>query len=218
MMFKNSALIGAVVLSAATTVSAATIVYEDTFDNDGIAVNTGVGGGMSSLNSNGGSLHTDTGVLGAQTASGPRQSAAWTTDQFALTGGFELDVTFTTVATGNPSFTYGFGIVDEVVFDELKGFIIVDGTNNFIGYGAALRPTHATGKPSGLYTDFGTVTSVSTGLGASLGTTQTFNLVVNADGSGSATLGTVTETYAAGTFSGLFSGSTDGEYHFAVYA
>lgn len=220
MIFKTPTLIAAAALCAATSASASTIVYQDTFDKDGAATNTGIGGGIATAIANSATAHTDTGgVLSASTNGGPQQSLAWSENQFSLKDGFELDVTFNTVAAGNPSFNYSFGIVDEVVFENLKGFIIEDEPNNFVGYGAVLRPNHSTGKPSGLYTDFGTVTKVSNNLVAGLGVSdQTFKLVVNADGSGSATLATTTETYAAGTFSGLFDGSTDGKYHFMVYA
>ncbi len=200
----------------------AAIVFQDTFDNDG-STNTGVGGELLTGSRNGGTLYTDTGSLTASTNFGSHQSFAWTESQFYLGDGFELEVVFTTVATGNPSFTFAFGIIDEVTATEGNGgdignlgFSNVASGATAITFGTTTRNSGTVGLDTefdGLFTE-----GVSTASNLLLGTTQTLNLTVYADGSGFTTLDSTTESFAAGTFSGLFDDSLDDSFHFALYA
>ena len=157
---------------------------------------------------------------------------AHTANQFPLTAGFTLNVTFTTAATGFPSFTSNFGIVDEVTSatpddsgvgnaGNINAYLFTDQESlNTVGFSAANRPEHTTGTDPGLYTDFGALASVSTALNDAiiLGTTQTFSLTVNADGSATFSLDDTSGDLAAGTLSSLFTDSADGEYHFVAYS
>lgn len=198
------------------------VVFQDSFDNDGVT-NNGIGGELLTGARNGGTLFTDTGSLTASTNFGSHQSWAWTANQFDLTQGFSLDVDFTTVAAGNPSFTFSFGIIDEVTagtgLGGLTGNLVALGATDVDGNLVAFQPTDRNGN-QGLNTDFGTLESASTALNSTvaLGTTQVFNLTVAADGSGSATLDGTSTSFGTGTFSDLFANSTDGEFHFAVFS
>ncbi|MGE9269178.1 MAG: PEP-CTERM sorting domain-containing protein [Verrucomicrobiales bacterium] len=211
-------------LLSATSLHSA-VVFSDSFDNDG-STNTGVGGEMSSGARNGGTAYTDTGDLTASTNFGSHQAWAWTANQFDLSDGFSLDVAFTTVAAGNPSFTFSFGIIDEVTATAgvggdpgNVGFDNAVSGANAISFGTTTRSSGSVGIDTefgGTFTEFASLTEFNNAL--NLGTAQTFNLTVNADGSGSATIDSTTATFTAGTFSGLFDNSTDDEFHFAVYA
>lgn len=236
MKISSLALLTAAALATATTASA-DIVYQDTFDAaDGIGTNAGIGGGLvSGTNITGADPFDDaTGNAVAQTNFGNRVAWAHTANQFDLSGGFTLDVTFTTAALGTefPSFTSSFGIVDEVTADtpagdgtggggNLNAYLFSDQADlNTVGFSAANRPTHTSGTDEGLYTDFGTLAQASTALNGAIvyGTTQTFSLTVNADGSASFSLDAANGSLGAGALSSLFDDSIDGEYHFVAYS
>ncbi|MDP0491225.1 MAG: PEP-CTERM sorting domain-containing protein, partial [Verrucomicrobiota bacterium JB023] len=220
----------ALTLTALVTLSspatAATLVYQDSFDNDG-AANSGTGGSLNTGWRNSGTEFTDNGDLSASTNGGGQQSWAWTQSEFDLSGGFEMVVTFTTVAAGNPSFTFSFGLLDEVsaattgnggLVGETGNFrnVIAGDTTSGIAFGTTTRNGGIAGFDVFTDTSFTEINDdITTSI--SLGTTQTLTLTVNADGSGSASLGTGTATYAAGTFT-LFDESADDEFHFAVFS
>ncbi|WP_411847329.1 PEP-CTERM sorting domain-containing protein [Roseibacillus persicicus] len=229
-------------VSMATLIAAplhGAIVYQDTFDAaDGIGINTGIGGGMvSGTNITAADPFDDaTGSATAQTDFGNRLAWVHTTNQFDLTAGFTLDVTFTTSALADafPSFTSSFGIVDEVT----AATPAADGTGNAnnigaylfsnqdslntVGFSAANRPAHSSGDSTdqGIFTDFGTLTLASTALNSAIayGTTQTFSMTVNADGSASFSLDAASGTLPAGSLSSLFTDSADGEFYFVAYS
>lgn len=219
------ALLSAATLALTTQSLASTIVYQDTFDNDGIATNAGVGGGMISGR---GSATTaipfeDTGDLVSETDFGNQVAWVHTANQFDLSAGFTLELTFTTDNSNTfPSFTSSFGIVDEVTAaapattGNLNAFMNTDQADlNAVGFSATTRNGF-----QGLNADFGTLSSVSTALNSAinLGTQQTFVLTVNTDGSGTASLDGTSVNLAAGTFSGLFANSTDDAFYFAAYS
>jgi len=221
--------ISALMLTA--SVAQGVIVYEDNFG--GNIGNPDVGGEIiSGTNITAADPFEDAGLLVAQTNNGNRLAYGYTENQFALTGGFTLEVVFVTADSGNPSYNVGFGIVDEVTATvpaadgtgdsgNLNGFLGTDKPDlNAVGF-SAINNTNTIG----LNADFGTLETKSTALNSAidLGTTQTFTLTVNADGSASFGLsgGTnpaETGTLSAGELSALFDDSADGEYHFAVYS
>lgn len=238
MKITTLALLSAMTLGVATSTSA-TIVYQDTFDAaDGISTNTGVGGGLiSGTNITAADPFDDaSGNAVAQTNFGNRVTWAHTANEFDLSPGFTLQVVFTTAATGFPSYTASFGIVDEVTAGtpaandvgssgNLNAFLIGEQADlNAVGLQAGPRDPDGTGSLTsfeGVNADLGgTLTQVSTGLNTAinLGTTQTFTLVVATDGSGSATLDSTTVNFAAGTFSALYTNSLDDEFYFAAYS
>ncbi|MGD9419691.1 MAG: PEP-CTERM sorting domain-containing protein [Verrucomicrobiota bacterium JB025] len=210
--------------------SASTIVYQDTFDDaDGIGTNLGIGGGLiSGTNITAADPFDDaTGNAVAQTNFGNRVTWAHSANQFDLSSGFTLDLTFTTAATGNPSFTSSFGIVDEVTAGpagtngvgatgNLNAFMTSDQDGlNAVGFSTTTR-----NSLQGLNADFGTLASVSTSLNSAivLGTTQSFSLTVNTDGSATFDLDGTSGSLGAGALSSLFTDSADGEYYFAAYS
>jgi len=236
MKITTLSLLSALALGVATSASA-TIVYQDNFNAaDGIAVNTGVGGGLvSGTNITAADPFDDaSGDAVAQTAFGNRVAWAWTANQFDLSGGFTLDVTFTTpeLTAAFPSFTASFGIVDEVTAatpagdgtgssGNLNAYLFADQADlNTVGFSAANRPAHSSGTDEGIYTDFGTLAQASAALNAAIvyGTTQTFSMTVNADGSASFSLDAANGTLAAGALSSLFGDSLDGKFHFVAYS
>lgn len=204
--------------------ASAQIVYQDNFDAaDGIGTNTGIGGGLISGTNitAAGAFDDATGDAVAQTNFGNRVAFAFTQNQFDLSNGFTLDVNFTTAASTFGSNSIGIGIVDEVTAaapsnqGNLSALFINEEELNAVGFlfdenAGALTTT-------GLITDFGALSVVDTTQNAdfAVGTTESLTLTVNADGSGSFDLGgTVAATsFGAGTFSSLFSDSTDGEFH-----
>ncbi|MDP0490400.1 MAG: PEP-CTERM sorting domain-containing protein, partial [Verrucomicrobiota bacterium JB023] len=91
---------------------------------------------------------------------------------------------------------------------------------NTVGFSAANRPDNSGAKDPGVYSDFGTLSLASSDLNSAIvyGTTQTFTMTVNADGSAAFTLDTAAGSLPAGSFSSLFDDSTDGEFYFAAYS
>ena len=206
------------------------IVYQDTFDaQDGIGTNAGIGGGLvSGTNITAADPFDDaTGDAVPQTDFGNRVAWAHTSNQFNLSGGFTLTVAFQTAATGNPSFTSSFGIVDEVTATapaangtgpagNLNAFLVSNQDSlNALGFSTTTR-----NDIQGINADFGTLSSVSTDLNGAivLGTAQTFTLTVETDGSAAFDLDGTSGSVPAGTLSSLFDDSGDGSYYFAAYS
>lgn len=213
------------------------IVYQDNFDAaDGIGTNANIGGGLiSGTNIAAANPFDDaSGNALAQTNFGNRVAWAHTTSQFDLSSGFTLDVTFTTAALGTefPSFVSSFGIVDEVTAatpdasdigggNNINAFLYSDQADlNAVGFSAANRPTHTSATDEGVYTDFGTLAQASSDLNTAIayGTTQTFSMTVNADGSSTFSLDGASGNLPTGALSSLFTDSADGEYHFVAYS
>ncbi|MGJ8655426.1 MAG: PEP-CTERM sorting domain-containing protein [Akkermansiaceae bacterium] len=221
----------ALTLLAAGSASQAAVVYRDTFDGDGVT-NTKIGGtfetGDNNIGAPAGSLAVEFMDAGSdlvpQTNSGNRVAWMHSTNQFDLSNGFVMLVDFTTAASGNPSFTSSFGIVDEITSvntpnagdpGNLSAFMQTDQALNAVGFSATTRNGF-----QGLNSDFGTLTSLSDDLDSAvtLGSRQLFTLTVNADGSGTATLNSTSANLTAGQLSSLFTDSADGEFYFAAYS
>lgn len=90
----NPVLLAAVaLLSMPGLADAATIVYQDNFDNDGLATNTGIGGGLFAYDRQGGPW-LDNGVLDSNRNGNNDRGNAISINAFDLTGGFTLEVTY----------------------------------------------------------------------------------------------------------------------------
>lgn len=85
--------LSAMVILAASS-SYATIVYEDTFDNDGLATNAGIGGGLASRLISGADFQDNGSLTTTNTANGYRRGVASSINSFLLTDGFILEVHF----------------------------------------------------------------------------------------------------------------------------
>jgi len=176
----------AVIVSGLTDVA----VYEDNFDNDGVGVNTGAGGGGVSSEFNSSPPWVDDGALTAGTAtSGGNISTFNSLSGFNITDGFVLEVVFDMGATGGTPFLsnhLSFGLVETpasisesaALFDNNAQVATVDGIgmsfterNNFVDTGIIEWDGSA-----------GTTSTLSP-FTPSAGTTQTLVLGVESDGS-----------------------------------
>lgn len=101
----------------AGSANAGTIVYQDNFDNDGRATNTGIGGGLN-LGFRQGNVWLEDGNLDSGKLSGNNRGSVQSLNSFNLTGGFTLTVTYTTLKgdagnEGNNSTNRAqFGLID----------------------------------------------------------------------------------------------------------
>ena len=88
-------------LALAATSAPAAVVYQDNFDGDGLATNTGVGGGLDNYARQGGSWFDDGAPDGLDTnlTGNNDRGNATTQNAFNLDGGFELMVTYTIADT-----------------------------------------------------------------------------------------------------------------------
>ena len=187
------------------------IVYQDTFDNDGLDVNTGAGGGGIATQFNGaggvnwgfndvdetgidGATADETGLFAGTAASGSRISTFITSNSFDLSPGFTLTVVFdqlTNDGTGPafPSDHFSFGLLSSQDF-----------ANNFLSGGAATAGIDALGVSLGTRAGnapFGVIewdADAQTTLNALtdadvIGDDLTFVLTVDADGNYTYTLG-----------------------------
>ena len=95
-MFKHTILVAAVaglVLALAAASADAGIVYQDKFDNDGIATNTGTGGGLARY-ARQGDTWVDNGQLDGNSTGANDRGNVYSLNSFNLSGGFKLEVTY----------------------------------------------------------------------------------------------------------------------------
>ncbi|MGJ8655427.1 MAG: PEP-CTERM sorting domain-containing protein [Akkermansiaceae bacterium] len=221
---KTTSALTALTLLAVTSASQAVVVYQDVFEGN-IGNGNGVGGDFTSGTNSAvaaAGKFIDEGVLTSDTAAGNQVAWMHSINQFDLSTGFTLTVDFQTAATGQTSFTSTFGIIDEIAdtgefsTGNLTSFLTQDNATYTSLNALGLSATDRNGN-QGINSDFGTFSTIEDLNSAIvLGTRQTFILTVNADGSANFSLDTTTGSAAAGTFSGLFSSSSDGEFYFAA--
>ncbi|MDF7806466.1 PKD domain-containing protein [Pontiellaceae bacterium B12219] len=192
--------------------------YSDTFDNDGLALNAGSGGGMkvyipqaskAIYFADDGNL---TGVITAPT-DGAARGAVYSTNAFQITEGFTLDVVYnvnlidTTIAD-----TATFGLVDEV--GNLDG-LFVDASKGITGLGISLTTRGGGAKNAQglieLDADGVTLTNLSNAQLISSGIDKTFSLTVQEDGSFSYSIDGAPATTGTTTL------DLSKDYHFAAY-
>ncbi|MEP4076697.1 LamG-like jellyroll fold domain-containing protein [Haloferula sp.] len=166
------------------------VVYEDNFDNDGVGVNTGAGGGGVSSEFNSAPPWVDDGALTAGTAtSGGNISTFNSLNGFNITDGFVLEVVFDLGATGGTPFLsnhLSFGLLEapasiseaSALFDNNDEEPTVDGIgmsfterNNFVDTGIIE------------WDGFAGTTSTLSPFTPSAGVAQTLVLGVEPDGS-----------------------------------
>ena len=102
--------------------ASADIVFQDNFDNDGLATNAGTGGGFSQFTITG-SL-TDDGNLTAPSTGHNGRGNFLTTDSFDLTGGFTLTASFdvgTGASVSGNSSRAAIGLVPSTVAQDRNG-------------------------------------------------------------------------------------------------
>ncbi|MDF7825502.1 sialate O-acetylesterase [Pontiellaceae bacterium B12227] len=181
-------------LSATTTVTVAVQLgtldegYFDTFDNDGLALNYGKGGGL--INKTWfGPVWQDNGLLTAPASSqGWYRSLAYTALSYPVSRGFKLDVVYDLdkVATVT-STTATFGLVaDDATEDDMD--ILFSREMPIYGIGMSLTDYTGEDGMQGLHTDTGTLTPLSNAQTVTAGTNKTFSLSVRPDGSWSCSI------------------------------
>ena len=120
-------------LALSTLPLQATIIYQDTFDNDGLATNTGIGGGLqefeapSGSGGAGGLTVVDDGNLTSPSTGHNNRGNFFSLNTFDLTGGFtltaELDLLSGNVQTGNASRAM-FGLISDATTPARFGNIV----------------------------------------------------------------------------------------------
>ncbi|MDF7809030.1 Ig-like domain-containing protein [Pontiellaceae bacterium B12219] len=160
--------------------------YSDTFDNDGLAINMGIGGGL--LNKTWfGSSWQDDGNLTAPTApTAWFRSLVYSDSSFSVSDGFTLDVTYDIskiAISGDERTTATFGLVsDEATVADMDFMFSREADIYGIGMSLAEGLTDGIGV-QGLHTDTGTLTPLSNTQTVTTGTDKTFSLTVKPDGS-----------------------------------
>ena len=118
-------------LALSTLPLQATVVYQDTFDNDGLATNTGIGGGLQEFNAtNGGATGltvVDDGNLSTPSTGHNNRGNFFSLNTFDLTGGFtltaELDLLSGSTLSGNASRAM-FGLISDATTPGRFGNIV----------------------------------------------------------------------------------------------
>ena len=118
-------------LALSTLPLQATVVYQDTFDNDGLATNTGIGGGLQEFNAtNGGATGltvVDDGNLSTPSTGHNNRGNFFSLNTFDLTGGFtltaELDLLSGSALSGNSS-RATFGLISDATAPSRVGNIV----------------------------------------------------------------------------------------------
>ncbi|WP_372808747.1 putative Ig domain-containing protein [Pontiella sp.] len=192
--------------------------YTDTFDGDGLGVNTGEGGGLvlKTFSANYLSV-TDTNTAlvfatGSTGNVGAERSAVCTENLFSVANGFSLEVVYNINSIpGTLSETAGFGLVDSVA--ALDGAFTFPKTYNY--FGISLTTRNGQGLNLNTYTEgdeSGVLTNLSNDQTITAGTSRTATLTVDADGNYTYSIDGQTPTTGTTTFD-LSKG-----YYFAIHS
>ncbi|WPJ96413.1 PEP-CTERM sorting domain-containing protein [Coraliomargarita algicola] len=179
-------------LLLATAGHAATIIYSDTFDNDGLATNTGTGDGLVNNSIAGTKSWADDGGLQYVTGAGTNykeRALIYSSNSFQSTGGFELTVNYSQSSYGGAS-AMAFGLLSDDTnfssYNKYNPFLDDNGAgaqtpndSNTYGFGV----TNSTGNLT--FTDGANQTNLTTGSELTLGT-HTIVMSFENDGSGGA--------------------------------
>jgi hypothetical protein len=199
--------------AAAATPAAPRYLYTDTFDNDGLDVNSGIGGGMSVYKANTRDFTwADDGNLDSSDNSlGNRYAAVYSDNAFSVTDGFVLDVIYNidVIEAGSDAYSASFGLIASPTGIASSHFMANNGQTSIgvsltdrLGVQGLNEINPATGLTS---------LADATAQPISTGTARSFSLQVEKDGSYSYSIDGQTPT----TGTTLFDLSHD--YHFAVF-
>ena len=182
------------------------VVYEDTFDNDGSAVNVGIGGGFNG-GSNGGLSFVDNGDLSAGNAtSGANRTNFSSINSFNLSSGFTLEVTYTQESNVEgasppyPSNHFSLGI----------STASATGTEDFFSTGSAVPTFDGIGFSLGIRTGNVTEGLLQANSAANYNVLNNFNL----DGDGEPI--TQTETFGPSAITLTLTVQANGAYDFTL--
>jgi len=135
----------------AAPASALTVVYQDAFDDDGIDVNTGVGGGLNRY-ARQGDTWVDNGDLIGNSTGGNDRGNVWSLNSFDLSAGFSLEVSYTidNIGAGGANRVI-IGLIDALPETQTNTTYITHflADNQSKSYGIGMNMTTDTG-PQGL--------------------------------------------------------------------
>ncbi|WP_372806879.1 Ig-like domain-containing protein [Pontiella sp.] len=162
------------------------VLYDDTFDGDGLAVNSAIGGGLINKTWYGSGWVDDGNLTAPSTSTAWYRSLVYSESSFAVSNGFTLDVVFDiakTAISGDQRTTATFGLVsEEIAVADMDFMFSRDAEIYGIGMSLAEGLTDGVGV-QGLHLDTGTLTPLSNALTVTTGTGKTFTLTVTPDGS-----------------------------------
>ena len=201
------------------------IVYQDSFDNDGVDTNTGIGGGLTAKVIWNGPNFVDDGDLSANSTGGNNRGLVYTSGSFDLSDGFELEVVFNVSANGGSANRFEIGLLNasssigslsKMPFAEpAADFSTVGNGSDIYGIGVALL----TKDPVGLhFVDGATATRTrledNTSQAVTANTDVTMILTMDASGNYTYDLSGNAQTVASsGTISGF---DLSENFHFVV--
>ncbi|WP_372847136.1 hypothetical protein, partial [Pontiella sp.] len=178
--FKTAMMMG-VAAMVAVAGNGETIVYQDVFDNDGLYVNSGIGGGMGTYSRQGGPF-VDDGVLDPQASAHNDRGNVYSLGDFDLFGGFKLEVSYDVDDVSSISASrVNIGLVDASVdfSSQDDSFYISDFLRTAAQCGIGMDLTASDGDQGLAYSDGASVTQLSS---IAFGTgTHSFVLEVEAD-------------------------------------
>jgi sialate O-acetylesterase len=158
----------------------------DSFDNDGLAINFGEGGGMINKTWFGPSWQDEGGLTAPTSSEGWYRAAVYSAFAYPVTDGFTLDVVYdiSKIAIADAERTTAtFGLVsDETAVADMDFMFSRDPDIYGIGMSLAEGLTDGAGV-QGLHLDTGTLTPLSNAQAVTTGTNKTFSLTVKPDGS-----------------------------------
>lgn len=167
----------AAVAMAALAITASSVdaaIYQDTFDNDGLATNTGTGGGLARY-ARQGDTWVDNGQLDGNSTGSNDRGNVYSLNSFLLTQGFKLEVSYTINDVSNANANrVNIGLIDALpaVQDNTTYVTLFLGVN-LDKYGIGLNMTTDSGSQGLNFADdagSGTLTALSNAQTISTGT------------------------------------------------
>ncbi|MBK1829433.1 PEP-CTERM sorting domain-containing protein [Verrucomicrobiaceae bacterium R5-34] len=198
--------------------NAATIVYQDTFDDGVLATNPGIGGGFSQDIAGGSGFTESGGSIDADTSTNNNRAYGYSTNSFDLSDGFLLEFTASATNLGSTSanrFAVGLAAAGADFAGTTTSGRNWLGSNLalFEGVGVDFTTDAGSGGQGLSYNDgAGSVTVVTNAQTITASTDHAISLTVNADGSYSYSIDGATATTGAD-----FGLDLTKEYHFATY-
>jgi len=189
-------------LSAASA-NAAMVVFQDNFDNDGLATNTGVGGGLDRYTRQG-DTWVDNGDLSGNSMGGNDRGNVFSLNSFDLSKGFSLEVSYSIDNIGSTGANrVNIGLIDELPEVQDNGtYVTTFLASNLDKYGIGMNMTTQTGPQGLTFADdagAGSVTSLSNAQTISTGT-HTFLIEMDTESNWSYSIDGATAT--TGTIGG----------------
>uniref|UniRef100_UPI003566F8DA Ig-like domain-containing protein n=1 Tax=Pontiella sp. TaxID=2837462 RepID=UPI003566F8DA len=206
-------------------VSAVVNAYVDTFDGDGIDVNTGQGGGLEQISPSASYALTvtDDGVTsshltfarGTSNNAGAERSGVATLQKFSVVNGFDLVVVYNIETVAEPavlSDSAGFGLVETNSVTAFDGLFVLSNKSTADSLGISLTERAFQGVTQTTYSNgVSTCVSLNNDQVSVAGTNLTAYLSVEADGTFSYSLGGTSWSTGTTTF------DLTKEYHFAAW-